>query len=158
VPVIDDPRDQAAAERYLDYDTPVAERVAADADFRRRAIERIRARPFSYLASWVPRALRLWVSSHAEALRPLQIPRPLRVVIALALGTVALCALSALFLPAGPLRRTALALAIVPAYTTLVHMPLASGSRYSVLAWPFVWSLAALAISARWDARSPARP
>lgn len=158
VPVIDDPRDQAAAERYLDYDTPVADRVAADADFRRRAVERIQARPLAYLASWGPRAIRLWVSSHAEALRPLHIPRPIRVVIALAFGAVALVALSALVLPAGPLRRTALALAVVPAYTTLVHMPLAAGSRYAVPAWPFVWCLAALAVAARWNARAPARP
>lgn len=149
VPLIDDPRDQAAAARYLDYDTPVTERVALDADFRRRAVERIRARPIAYLSAWAPRAVRLWVSSHAEALRPLFIPRPLRAAIALAFGAVALIALSALALPAGPLRGTALALALVPAYTTLVHMPLASGSRYSVPAWPFVWSLAALAVGAR---------
>ncbi len=155
VPVIDDPRDRAAAERYLGYDTPVDERLAADADFRRRALLRIRERPLAYLASWVPRGLRLWVSSHSEALRPLAVPRPLRVAIALGFGAVALLAVSALVLPAGPERRAALALVVAPAYTTLVHMPLSSGSRYSVVAWPFVWSLAALAFCARTRARAP---
>jgi 4-amino-4-deoxy-L-arabinose transferase-like glycosyltransferase len=154
VPVFEEPRARATVERYLDYDTPVTERVTADADLRHRALERIRARPLAYVASWVPRGIRLWVSSHAEALRPLHLPRPVRVVIALGFGTVALTALSALALPAGPLRRTALALAVVPAYVTLVHLPLASGSRYSVPAWPFVWSLAALAVSARLGLRT----
>ena len=69
-----------------------------------------------------------------------------------------LVALSALLLPAGPERRAALALAVAPAYTTLVHMPLSSGSRYGVVAWPFVWSLAALALSARTRARASLGP
>jgi hypothetical protein len=78
------------------------------------------------------------------------------VAIALGFGAVALLAVSALVLPAGPARRAALALAIAPAYTTLVHLPLSSGSRYAVVAWPFVWSLAALALSARPRVRASA--
>lgn len=158
VPVIDDPRDQAAAEVYLAHDTPVEARRTADADFRRRALERIRARPLAYLASWIPRGVRLWTSSHAEALQPLVVPRPLRAVLALAAGAVVLTALSALLLPAGPSRSAAWALAVAPLYTTLVHLPLAAGSRYSVPAWPFVWGLFALAVAARRPARGPALP
>jgi 4-amino-4-deoxy-L-arabinose transferase-like glycosyltransferase len=154
VPVIDDPRDQAAAQLYLAHDTPVALRAEADADFRRRALLRIRDRPFAYLASWIPRAVRLWTSSHAEALQPLVIPRPLRVVLALAAGAVFLTALSALLL-GGPARSAALALMVAPLYTTLVHLPLAAGSRYSVPAWPFVWGLAALAVAARRPVPAP---
>jgi hypothetical protein len=37
VPRFDDPADLASVTRYLDADTPVAERVATDDDFRARA-------------------------------------------------------------------------------------------------------------------------
>ena len=69
-------------------------------------------------------------------------------MLALSAGAVVLTALSALLLT-GSARSAALALVVAPLYTTLVHVPLAAGSRYSVPAWPFVWALAALAVAAR---------
>ena len=110
---------------------------------------RIRENPFAYAASCVPRAVRLWVSSHSESLwKPLP-PRGVRLALAGALGLAVLAALSVVLLPAGPWRRSGLALLAVPAYTTAVHAGLASGSRYAVVAWPFVWCAVAVAVSAR---------
>jgi 4-amino-4-deoxy-L-arabinose transferase-like glycosyltransferase len=149
VPVFEDAADRAAMARYLGHDTPVAERVAADDAFRRRAIVRIREHPFAYAASYVPRAVRLWVSSHAESLaRPLP-PRGVRWAMAAVSGLVMATALSAVLLPAGAWRRSGLVLLAAPAYTTAVHAGLASGSRYAVVAWPFIWCAAAVAVSAR---------
>jgi 4-amino-4-deoxy-L-arabinose transferase-like glycosyltransferase len=149
VPVFEDPADRAGIERYLNHDSSVGERLALDSDFHQRALVRIRARPLAYAASCAARAARLWVSSHAESIRPTVVPRPVRVALALASGMVAALALSAWWIPRPGWRGAAAALAWVPAYTTLVHVPLASGSRYAVVAWPFVWALAALAVCAR---------
>lgn len=149
VPVFGDAADRAGIERYLNHESAVGERLALDRDFQRRALERIRARPAAYAASCAARAVRLWVSSHAESVRPTVVPRVVRVTLALSGGMVAVLALSTWWLPRGGWRGAAAVLAVVPAYTTLVHMPLASGSRYAVVAWPFVWALAALAVCAR---------
>lgn len=146
-----DPADRRAADRYLNHETSVTDRLAVDRDFRRRALERIRHQPVAYAASCAARSVRLWVSSHAESIRPVAVPRPVRVALALGAASVVLLALSAAWLPRGPWRAAAAVVALVPVYTTLVHAPIASGSRYSVVAWPFVWTLAALA----WTARRP---
>ena len=149
VPVFADEADRASMARYLSHDTSVADRVAADDAFRRRAIVRIREHPFAYAASFAPRAVRLWVSSHSESLSKPLPPRGVRLALAGALGLAVLAALSVVLLPAGPWRRSGLALLAAPAYTTVVHAGLASGSRYAVVAWPFVWCAVAVAVSAR---------
>jgi 4-amino-4-deoxy-L-arabinose transferase-like glycosyltransferase len=149
VPVFEHEADRASMARYLNHDTSVADRVAADDAFRRRAIVRIREHPFAYAASFVPRAVRLWISSHSESLSKRLPPRVVRLALAAGLGLVVLAALSVLLLPAGPWRRSGLALLAVPVYTTVVHAGLAAGSRYAVVAWPFVWCAAAVALSAR---------
>jgi 4-amino-4-deoxy-L-arabinose transferase-like glycosyltransferase len=156
VPSFDDPADRAAVARYLNHDTPVADRVAADDAFRGRAIVRIREHPFAYAAAAVPRAARLWVSSHSDALSRHPPARAVRLAAAALFGAVVLAALSVLLLPKGPWRTTGLAFLGAPAYTTLVHAWLASGSRYAVVAWPFVWGAMALAVSARLRARAAA--
>lgn len=148
VPVFEQAADREAVARYLNHDTSVAERVAADDAFRRRAIVSIREHPLAYAASFAPRAVRLWVSSHAESLSRSLPPRGVRLALAAGLGLVVLTALSVVRLPRGPWRRSGLALLAAPAYTTAVHAGLASGSRYAVVAWPFVWCAAALAASA----------
>ncbi|MET0555703.1 MAG: hypothetical protein ABW221_21875 [Vicinamibacteria bacterium] len=149
VPVFADAADREALARYLSHDTSVAERVAADDAFRRRAVVTIRAHPFAYAASWPPRAVRLWVSSHAESLSKRLPPRPLRLALAALFGLVTATAVSVVLLPAGAWRRSGMALLAAPVYTTAVHAGLASGSRYAVVAWPLVWCAAAVAVSAR---------
>jgi 4-amino-4-deoxy-L-arabinose transferase-like glycosyltransferase len=156
VPVFEQAADRESMARYLNHDTSVAERVAADDAFRRRAIVKIREHPLAYVASFAPRVLRLWASSHAESLsRPLP-PRGVRLALAAGLALVVLAALSVARLPAGPWRRSGLALLAAPAYTTAVHAGLAAGSRYVVVAWPFVWCTAALAVFAYRRARADA--
>ena len=149
VPVFEDEADRASMARYLSHDTSVADRVAADDAFRRRAIVRIREQPFAYAASFAPRAVRLWVSSHSDRCRSARRRAACGSHWPAALGLVVLAALSVVLLPAGPWRRSGLALLAAPAYTTVVHAGLASGSRYAVVAWPFVWCAVAVAVSAR---------
>jgi hypothetical protein len=147
--------DAPAVARYLGHDTPVADRVAQDDDFRARAFTRLRERPGEYVWLCARRAGRLWASSHADGLRPSSVPRGARWSIALALGAVfALAAAAPFRLPSA--QAWALApFAVVPAYTTAVHAVLLSGSRYSVVAWPFVLGLAACVLTLREPERAP---
>jgi 4-amino-4-deoxy-L-arabinose transferase-like glycosyltransferase len=148
VPLLE-PGDAAAVARYLNHDTPVAERLALDDDFRARARARLRERPLAYLGLCARRAARLWASSHADGLRPWAVPEAVRWTIALALGaTFGLAAVAPLRLGRAP--GWALApFAAVPAYATLIHAVMLSGSRYSVVAWPFVLALATCAAAGR---------
>ena len=143
------PGDAAAVARYLDHDTPVADRLAQDDEFRARARASLRERPGAYLALCARRAVRLWASSHADGLRPWVVAREVRWAIALVLGAT-FCLAVAAPLRLGRARAWALApFAVVPAYTTVIHAMLLSGSRYAVVAWPFVLSLAASAAALR---------
>ena len=147
--------DTSALARYLHHDTPVAERLAQDDAFRAKARGRLLERPGAYLVLCARRAARLWVASHADGLRPWTVPRWARSAIALAFGAiVAVAAVLLLRLP--PAQRWALAaFAVVPLYTTVMHALLLSGSRYSVVAWPFVLALAACGVALRGAEQAP---
>lgn len=154
VPVVD-AADAAAFARYLDHDTPVAERLAQDDAFLARARTRLRERPGDYLTLCARRAVRLWAASHADGWRPATVPRAARWTIALVLVATFGLAAAAPFRLAPAQAWALAALAAVPAYTTVIHSVLLSGSRYSVVAWPFVLALAACTVALRGPERVP---
>lgn len=143
--VISDPADKAAFDRYLEPTISIDERIAIDAAFGARGKERIRQAPGQFVKASLVRGVRLWVATHsAELASPPRLMKPLMgllTVVSLALAAASGWLLRGSF-------RWLFPFAVVPLYVTLVHMPIGSGARYAIPAWPCVLCLACAAIAA----------
>lgn len=136
----------ATHKRLLAPTTPVEERIKIDAEFTAMGKAAIAAAPAPYIKYSLIRGFRLWVASHIDTLKtePASL-RPFGLLWALV--NLGLAALSPLLSPRSSYRHL-YPFAVIPLYFTIVHMPISSGARYSILAWPQVLCLSAVAAAA----------
>lgn len=145
-----------AFDSYLAPMTPVSERIEIDREFGRRAWVELRARPLRNVVAGAKRGLHLWVSSHAATLGG-GMNVLLRGAVTLhSVIMIGLAILAFLLSPRG-LRLELAPLVCIPVYTTLIHLPINSGARYAVPAWPSVLALAAIGVVLVWRRVSPTK-
>jgi 4-amino-4-deoxy-L-arabinose transferase-like glycosyltransferase len=144
-------------EHYLDRATPLQERIRADRAMGAEALARIGRDPVAYIALCARRAVRLWLTSHASMFPGGDLPRAAKGALAAFAGLLWGAGAYGLWRVSPSVRRSLLPMAALPVYFTLVHMPIVSGGRYAVPAWPFVLTLASLA-PALWLGRDRAAP